>query len=59
MNGDEGIQELNKTDKERLISFLEKMIPDDFVCARFSLSFKDDNTAILTMDNSHSDFSQF
>ncbi len=45
----------NATDKERLISFIEKTIPDDFVCARFSLSFKDDNTAILTMDNSNSD----
>ena len=45
----------NATDKQRLISFIEKTIPDDFVCARFSLSFKDDNTAILTMDNSNSD----
>ena len=59
MNRDEGTQGSNKTDKERLISFLEKMIPDDFVCARFSLSFKDDNTAILTLDNSNSDFRQF
>jgi hypothetical protein len=41
------------TDKERLISFIEKTIPDDFVCNQFSFGFKDDNTAILTMDNSH------
>ena len=39
------------TDKERLLDFIKKYIPDAFECKHFSLSFSDDGDAFISITN--------
>lgn len=39
------------TDKERIIAFLQKLIPDDFVCGHISLTFNDDGSLLFVVNN--------
>ena len=38
-------------DKERIINFLKKLIPDDFVCGNISVTFNDDGSLFITVSN--------
>ena len=42
------------TDKCRLIRFIDKLIPNDFKCNHFSLTFNDDDSASIYISN-HTD----
>ena len=39
------------TDKERIIAFLQKLIPDDIVCGHIAVTFNDDGSAVIIIDN--------
>ena len=39
------------TDKERIITFLQKLLPHDFVCGHFSVTFNDDGSLFITVSN--------
>lgn len=39
------------TDKERIIAFLQKLIPDNFVCGHISLTFNDDGSLLFVVNN--------
>ena len=39
------------TDKERIICFLEEFIPEDFKCGHISVTFNDDDSAVITLSN--------
>ena len=39
------------TDKERIITFLQKLIPDDFICGHIAVTFNDDGSIFLTVSN--------
>lgn len=39
------------TDKERIICFLEKFIPENFKCGHISVTFNDDDSAVITLNN--------
>ena len=38
-------------DKQKLINFISRLIPDDLEFNHVSMTFKDDYTAIITIDN--------
>ena len=40
-----------KTDKERIIAFLQKLLPNDFICGHFSVTFNDDGSLFITVSN--------
>jgi len=37
------------TDKERMINFIQKIIPDDFECGHIELTFPDDGSVLFTV----------
>lgn len=39
------------TDKERIIAFLQKLIPNDFVCGHILVTFNDDGSLFITVNN--------
>lgn len=39
------------TDKERIIEFVKKIIPDDFRCGHISMTFAEDDSAFITIGN--------
>lgn len=39
------------TDKERIIEFVKKIIPDDFRCGHISITFAEDDSAFITIGN--------
>ena len=39
------------TDKERLINFIKKFVPDDFEIKHISVTFTDDNNACISLSN--------
>lgn len=39
------------TDKERLIEFIRKVIPYDFVCGHIAVTFNDDGSLFITVAN--------
>lgn len=39
------------TDKERLMRFIDNIVPNDFKCGHLSLSFADDGSALLSIGN--------
>lgn len=39
------------SDKERIVSFLQKLIPDDFICGHIAVTFNDDGSLIITASN--------
>ena len=39
------------TDKERLIDFINRLMPDDFECRHISLTFTDDYNAVISLSN--------
>jgi len=45
------IMEREETDKQWLMNFLDKFIPDDFVCKHFHLTFNDDYSATIFLSN--------
>ena len=38
-------------DKQRIIHFITKIIPDDFYCGHISLVFNDDGSLFITVEN--------
>lgn len=38
-------------DKERIVSFLQKLIPDDFICGHIAVTFNDDGSLVITVSN--------
>ena len=38
-------------DKQRLINFIDRLVPDDFECGRISVTFGDDGSAFITINN--------
>ena len=43
--------EVEMTDKERIIVFIQKLIPDDIVCGHIAVTFNDDGSAVIIIDN--------
>jgi len=39
------------TDKERLMKFIDNIVPNDFKCGHLSLTFADDGSALLSIGN--------
>ena len=39
------------TDKDRLLIFINHLVPDNFVCGDFSLTFNDDGSAFISIAN--------
>lgn len=39
------------TDKERLMKFVDNIVPENFECGHLSLSFADDGSALLSIGN--------
>lgn len=39
------------TDKERIIEFVKKIMPDDFRCGHISITFAEDDSAFITIGN--------
>ena len=39
------------TDKERIIAFLQKLIPDNFECGHIAVTFNDDGSLFITVSN--------
>ena len=39
------------TDKERLMKFIDNIVPNDFKCGHLSLTFADDGSALLIIGN--------
>lgn len=39
------------TDKDRLLIFINHLVPDNFVCGDFSLTFNDDGSALISIAN--------
>ena len=39
------------TDKDRLLNFINHLVPDNFVCGDFSLTFNDDGSAVISIAN--------
>ena len=39
------------TDKDRLMKFIDNIVPNDFKCGHLSLSFSDDGSALLSIGN--------
>ena len=39
------------TDKERLIEFIRKVIPYDFMCGHIAVTFNDDGSLFITVAN--------
>ena len=39
------------TDKDRLLIFINHLVPDNFVCGDFSLTFNDDGSAFISISN--------
>lgn len=39
------------TDKERIIRFLQKLIPDNFECGPISVTFNDDGSLFISVSN--------
>ena len=37
------------TDKERIIEFIQRIVPEDFECGRIELIFPDDGTLLFTV----------
>ena len=42
---------MGMSDKERIVSFLQKLIPDDFVCGHIAVTFNDDGSLFITVSN--------
>ena len=42
---------MNYTDKQRIINFLLKLIPDDFICGHIAVTFNDDGSLFITVNN--------
>ena len=38
-------------DKQRLINFIDRLVPDDFECGHISVTFGDDGSAFITINN--------
>lgn len=38
-------------DKERIVLFLQKLIPDDFICGHIAVTFNDDGSLFITVSN--------
>ena len=43
------------TDKERLMRFIDRLVPNDFKCKHFSLTFNDDGSASIYLSNNYDD----
>lgn len=42
---------MGMTDKERIIAFLQRLLPNDFICGHFSVTFNDDGSLFITVSN--------
>ena len=47
--------ERETTDKERIIAFLQKLIPDNFECGHIAVTFNDDGSLFITVSNKDDD----
>ena len=43
------------TDKQRVLRFVNTIIPDDFVCGHISMTFDDDGSAFISIGNPEMD----
>ena len=43
------------TDKQRVLRFVDTIIPDDFVCGHISMTFDDDGSAFISINNPETD----